>query len=384
MKSTEHGKPPEQRDPEHRLRQILELTQDQWDRPTERDAVRSNFRKVCACRTPALGGEVYASAVEEKIFYHTCKSKCCPSCGNRGTRLWQREQWATLPDVPFVGIVLTMPDVFWPVFQAHRHLQHDLPSVGAAVIQQWAWTRYRVRLCVVVVQHTFGGRLNHHPHLHVMVSAGGLNQAEACWVESLEFDHEQIMTLWRFAVCSYLWKAHRDGLLHRPSLPEEFNDLILRQMHRQWNIYITRQMSKRHFLGYAGRYIRRLPISQRRILHVTEQEVVYQYKDTQQSKETRMKIVREARCTPAEFVAMLSQHVLDRYQHSMRYFGLLAPRAKRTTLAAVFLLLGQKQRPRPPRLNWRNSLLRDFHVDPLLDDHGQQMHWVRHLQPSLV
>jgi hypothetical protein len=52
------------------------------------------------------------------------------------------------------------------------------------------------------VQHTFGGRLNHHPHLHVMVSAGGLNQAEARWVESLEFDHEQIMTLWRFAVCS--------------------------------------------------------------------------------------------------------------------------------------------------------------------------------------
>ena len=186
MKSAEHGKPPEQTYPEHCLRKILELTHDQWDRPTQRDAVRTNFRKVCACRTPALGGEVYASAAEEKIFYHTCKSKCCPSCGNRGTRLWQREQWMTLPDVPFVGIVLTMPNVFWPIFRTHRHLQHDLPSLGAAVIQQWAWTRYRVRLCLVVVQHTFGGRLNYHPHLHVMVSAGGLNQAEARWVESLE------------------------------------------------------------------------------------------------------------------------------------------------------------------------------------------------------
>jgi hypothetical protein len=382
MKSPAHGKRPEQRQPEHRLRQILKLTQDQWDRPTERDSVRTNYRKVCACRTPALGGEVYASAAEEKIFYHTCKSKCCPSCGNRSTRLWQREQWTTLPDVPFVGIVFTMPDVFWPVFQAHRHLQHDLPSLGAAVIQQWAWTRYRVRLCVVVVQHTFGGRLNHHPHLHVMVSAGGLNQAEARWMEPLEFGHEQIMTLWRFAVCSYLWKAHRDGLLRQSSLPEEFNDLILRQMDRRWNIYITRQMSKRHLLGYAGRYIRRLPISQRRILHVSEHEVVYQYKDTQQSKETRMKIVREARCTPTEFVAKLSQHVLERYQHSMRYFGLLAPRAKGTTSAAVFLLLGQKQRSRPPRLNWRNSLLRDLHIDPLLDNRGQQMQWVRHLQPT--
>jgi hypothetical protein len=58
------------------------------------------------------------------------------ACGNRGTQLWQREQWVALPDIPFVGMVLTMPDVFWPMFHAHRHLQHDLPSVGAAVLQQ--------------------------------------------------------------------------------------------------------------------------------------------------------------------------------------------------------------------------------------------------------
>jgi hypothetical protein len=81
-----------------------------------------------------------------------------------------------------------------------------------------------------------------------MVSAGGLNQAEARWVELLEFDHEQIMTLWRFAGGAYLWKAYRDGLLHLSSLPEKFNDLILRQTQRRWTIHITGQMSKWHFL----------------------------------------------------------------------------------------------------------------------------------------
>jgi hypothetical protein len=58
----------------------------------------------------------------------------------REDKLWQREQWCTLPDVPFVGIVLTMPNVFWPVFQNHLHLQHDLPALGAAVLRHWAWT----------------------------------------------------------------------------------------------------------------------------------------------------------------------------------------------------------------------------------------------------
>ncbi len=361
---------------EHRLRQILELTRDRWDTPAERDAVRANFRKVCTCRTPALGGEVYASGTEEKVFYHTCKSRCCPSCGNRGTQLWQREQWATLPDIPFVGIVLTMPDVFWPVFQDHRHLQHDLPALGAAVLQQYAWNRYRVRLHIVVVQHTFGSRLNHHPHLHIMTSAGGLNQSEGAWVPSIEFDREQIMELWRFAVTSYLWKANRDGLLHPPSVPLEFNDLILAQIQRRWNIHITRQMTKQHFLGYAGRYIRRLPISQERILSVTFDQVVYQ------SKDARTKTVVESSCAPAEFVARLSQHVSDRYKHSMRYFGLLAPRIKRTTSAAVFLLLEQKPRSRPRRLSWRSSLLRDFQVDPLSDSRGRMMSWIRRLSPA--
>jgi Putative transposase/Transposase zinc-binding domain len=366
------------RKPEHRLRQILELTRDRWDTPTEPDAVRANFRKVCACRTPALGGEVYASGAEERVFYHTCKSRCCPSCGNRGTQLWQRDQWATLPDIPFVGVVLTMPDVFWPIFQDHRHLQHDLPALGAAVLQQYARNQYRVRLYIVIVQHTFGGRLNHHPHLHIMASAGGLNESEGSWVQWIEFDREQIMRLWRFAVTSYLWKANRDGLLHSPSVPLEFDDQVLVQSQRRWNIYITRQMTKKHFLGYAGRYIRRLPISQKRILDVTRKRVAYR------SKDTRTKMVLESSCTLAEFIALLSQHVPDRYRHSMRYFGLLAPRTKRTTSAAVFLLLGQEQRPRPRRLSWRNSLLRDFQVDPLRDNRGQTMSWVRRLSPALV
>ncbi len=152
--NSEYPPRPEYRKAEQPLKKILELTRDQWDQPGERPDLRDKFRKVLMCRTPALGGEVYASAAGEKVFYHTCKTPCCPGCGNRGTQLWQREQWAMLPDIPFVGIVLTMPKIFWPIFKAHRPLQHDLPALGAAVLRQWAWTRYRVRLCVSSLSNT--------------------------------------------------------------------------------------------------------------------------------------------------------------------------------------------------------------------------------------
>lgn len=68
------------------LKQILEATRDSWDRSETRPAVRENFRKILACRTPALGAEVYASTAGERYFYHTCKSRCCPSCGYRASK----------------------------------------------------------------------------------------------------------------------------------------------------------------------------------------------------------------------------------------------------------------------------------------------------------
>jgi hypothetical protein len=136
-------------------------------------------------------------------------------------------------------------------------------------------------------------------------------------------------------------------------------------------------MSKAHFLRYAGRYIRRLPISQRRILKVSSEEVVYQ------SKDTWAKILVEARCSPTEFVAMLSPHVLDRYKHSVRYFGLLAPRPKSQSSATLFALIGQRKQPKPPRMPWAASRWKHFGVDPLFDSSGHRLRWVRFQQPIM-
>jgi hypothetical protein len=358
------------------FRDILALTREKWQTPTERKTVRDSFSKVLACRTPALGAEVYASASQKKIVFHTCKSKCCHSCGNRATLLWQREQWAMLPDVPFVGIVLTMPDVLWPLFKGAPRLQHDLPALGAAAIKNWAWAKYRVRLCIMVIQHTFGGHLNYNPHLHMMVSGAGLDPAKTCWVHSLAFDKEEIMALWRLAVIQYLEQANSCGLILAAN-PDR-SVCLRRQAARRWNIHVTPRMSKLHFLKYAGRYIRRLPISQRRILSLSAGEVIYQ------SKDTRTKTLVENRCTPEQFVRLVAQHVPDRYRHSMRYFGLLAPSVKGRIGITVFALSNSTRRSKPKRQSWAVSVLKHFGRDPLRDANGQLMRWIGSLPPKDV
>src|SRR5262249_21759377 len=156
-------------------------TRDMWDVDATRADVREAFGKVVTCGTPAAGAEVFASANEERVVYHTCKSRACPSCGHKATLSWQRDWWRELPEVPYAHVCLTMPDVLWPLFRRNRHLLHDLPVLGAAVLQQCGNGERSVRRLIIVVPHTFGRHLNFNCHLHVLVSQGGLGDNGEGW-----------------------------------------------------------------------------------------------------------------------------------------------------------------------------------------------------------
>jgi hypothetical protein len=88
----------------------------------------------------------------------------------------------------------------------------------------------------------------------------------------------------------------------------------------------------------------------------------------------------QIRCSLEEFIDRWAQHIPERYGHAVRHFGLLSPRAVSQT-AAIFAVIGQDQRPRPQRLRWAELLKRDFAWDPLLDQTGHRMQWVRRLAP---
>lgn len=355
------------------LRQILEQTRASWDCDQVPAYVRTNFAKVLACKTEKLGGEVYRSESEERIFYHTCKSRACPSCGNRATKQWQRERWAALPDIPFVAVVLTMPEELWPTFQENHHLLHDLPALGAAALQEWAKANYGVRLLITVIPHTFGARLNYHPHLHILISAGGLREADSSWVNRIGLNKYGIMRLWREAIILYLLGAVTARIIKSPLCATELKELVEVQSRRQWHVYIDREASKAYFLGYVGRYFRRPPIAQRRIRKVTDREVIFEGKD----RKTRQPFEL---CVPVvAFVRALALHVPEHYWHGIRYFGLLAPRSNSQLLDAIFALLAQKRRQKPARISWAYSLRKSFGVDPLRDGTGSKMHWVGRL-----
>jgi hypothetical protein len=360
---------------EHPIKQILLETRAYWDHEGTPDHVRGNFLRVIECGTIALGAEIYASETESKLVFHTCKSRFCTSCGQRATEAWQEDLEAILPDVPYIGITLTMPMEFRTILQQNRHLLQCVPAMGAEAIIQWAKARYGVRLLVLVVQQTFGGLLNFVPHLHVMVSAGGLMDSKSRWIHRLKFDEAELMRAWRFALIALLAEARKRSVLRSRLSDEELLEMFATQYKRSWNVFISRNGSKAYRLKHDGRYIRRPPIAQHRLKRVGDHEVEYLAKNTK----TKQFVVK--RYTNEEFVDILMQHVPDHGRHAMRYFGLLSPRSKARLWAAIFVLLNQRQRPHPRRSSWRWLSIKTFGNDPLLDGLGRLMHRVGRQAP---
>ncbi len=355
------------------LKTILSQGRRYWERVEMRPAVLEVFDKAMLCRTAELGAEVYSSENRELIVYHTCKSRACPSCGYRANVQWLRERWAALPDALYKGITFTMPDLLWPFFRDNPFLARALPALAAEVLRVHVGVRHGLRVGVIALLHTFNGKLEFNSHVHTMVTGGGLHGSSDTWAPSRYYNHDRLMKAWRKVVIALLRAALQVGRLRTELTTDQTGDLLTHLEKCWWSIKIQSFENKTHFLQYAGRYVRRPPIAQGRVTWIGEQTVRFWYKDK------KLRSRAEVQCSLEEFINRWAQHILERYQHAVRSFGLFAPRALSQTSAGIFAILGQERRPRPKPRRWADSIKRDFGHDPLLDHTGKRMKWARRI-----
>src|SRR5712692_2431358 len=154
------------------------------------------------------------------------------------------------------------------------------------------------------------------------------------------------LEIYKHLVIVLLRAALDAGQLKSGMARDEMECLLQREEKRAWRVHVQAFDGKEHFLRYAGRYVRRPPIAQRRILGIADGFVRFWYKDKRRHRRETV------RYTVEEFIDRWAQHIPKRYRHAVRHFGLFAPRRWPQTAAAVFILIGTKQRPRPKRRPW--------------------------------
>ena len=307
-------------------------------------AQKRALRDISACRTPLLGGHVYQCGhCQEKVFsYHSCRNRSCPKCHQAQTQRWIAKQRERLPACSYFLVTFTLPGELRTLARSHPKKVYGLLMKAAAAALQTLAADPRflgARPGILAVLHTWTRAMLFHPHVHMLVTAGGLAPGGQTWVNPRHrkflVPDPALSIIFRAKFCARLKKA---GLLSNAPLPV---------WKKNWVVHSQHAGRGDKVLDYLGRYVFRIAISNSRLESIDKGMVRFRYRDNR-SQETR-----RVTLPAVEFIGRFLQHVLPRGAVKVRHYGIFSPSSK-SILARVRRLLSrhsadEKQSPSLPQ-----------------------------------
>jgi len=292
---------------------------------------------ILNCRTAALGGQVWRcdTCDTEMFSYHSCGNRSCPKCHTAQTQKWLEHRQAEMLPVPYFHITVTVPAELREVLRANQRDGYGvlMQATAAAIIELARDPRYvGGTVAVLAVLHTWTRQLNLHPHVHCLVSGGGISADATAWHPARRKFLLPIKAL------AKLVRGKFRALLRR-----KCPDLAIPEAVwcRPWILHVTAWGNgEQAVLDYLARYVFRIALTNARIVGLDEETVTIQYKDRKTGG------ARTCRLSGEEFMRRFLQHVLPRGFHKVRYFGLWHP-VQRHNAARVRQML---QLQAPPKL----------------------------------
>ena len=330
---------------------------------------RHVLRAIAQCRTAALGGhrDRCEQCAHPALSYNSCRDRHCPKCLTAARNAWVAAREQELLPVGYVHIVFTMPEPLARLALANKRVVYDLLFRAAAeTLLQVAANPTRLGAAIggLMVLHTWGQRLQHHPHVHCVVPMGGLARDGTQWIHARPrffLPIPVLRTVFRGKLVAGLRDAFRDGRLDLPGAlaplkTEAAFRAFLRSLYRQtWVVYAKPPFgSPAHVLHYLAQYTHRVAISNHRLIAVTDDTVSFRWKDYRHGSQ-----IRTLTLDADEFLRRFLLHVLPKRFVRIRYFGFLASRRRtrglsqcRQTLAAGPTPPVERSVPPPAQVSW--------------------------------
>lgn len=300
---------------------------------------RQALLAIARCRTAALGGhlERCAECAWERPAYNSCRNRHCPKCQTLAQQRWLEQRRAELLPVGYFHVVFTVPSELAGVARRWPRAVYGLllRSAGETLLGIGREERYLgAEIGVLAVLHTWTQRLGYHPHVHCVVTGGGLRGGRSWRSFGEEFlaPVRVLGALFRGKVCAGLREAVRRGALEA-SVPWS------RLYQRPWVVYCKAPFgSPAKVLGYLSRYTHRVALSNDRLRWFDGERVCFGYRDRASGEQ------REETVPATEFLARFVQHVLPRGLVRTRCYGLLANRGRTRKLEIARTVLSVAER----------------------------------------
>jgi hypothetical protein len=292
---------------------------------------REVLERLLRCRTPALGGQLFAcpDCGAHHFRYHSCNDRHCPLCGQTDADAWlaRQESRLLLPTSYFL-VTFTLPEALRQWMRSHPKAGYDLLfQTSAQALQDLARNPKRMgaSLAMLGILHTWSRTLIYHPHIHYLVPGGGLSLDQRQWVPAKGKFLLPVFPLsdhFRHLFYQALQKHH----------PDEWRRLPGKIWKQRWVVHSQAVGSGQRALQYLSRYIFKTATGNRPLKRLPDGRVRWPYRDGATGQPAHQNL------TPEELLRRFLQHVLPSGYHRVRLFGWFHPasRKKLNRVRALF------------------------------------------------
>ena len=327
--------------------------------------VRSAVRLMLMCRTAALGGHVEScpDGHFHRVWYNSCGHRFCPKCAFLRIEKWLLGWKSRLLATDHYHVIFTIPEELNGLWLCNVRLMASLLfwALSRTLLELLSDEKYLgVLPGIIATLHTWGRILVLHPHIHCLITGGGLTNNGKWKVVNNGYliPIRVVMPVFRGKFIYAVRKALRDGNLTLPSgmRSQQLENLLNKLGRKKWNVHIRQRCpGGTRVLVYLGRYISGGPISKSRLIEVTEDRVLFRYADNKDLDEDKRPINKVMSLSLSDFIRRLLLHVPVPGLQYVRSYGIYA-NTKRPELAQCREQLGQDSLEGPEPLGWENAL----------------------------
>jgi len=324
-----------------------------WNRVLSRQQ-RKALKDIRDCRTAVLGGHLHQCdrCGHRVVLYNSCRNRHCPKCQATARAKWLVQREAELLPVPYFHVVFTLPrQIGHLALQNAKQIYTILFRAAADTLLETAAEPRLLGASIgfLAVLHTWGQKLDLHPHLHCVVPGGGISPDGSRWIACRKdsFFLPYLVLSHRFRK-KFLWQLRQafrhgalrfNGELRCLAAPAAFEALCEEAANIEWVVHIKPPFGgPQRVLKYLARYTHRVAISNHRLRSLENGRVTFDWKDyAHGGRKSTMTL------DAVEFIRRFLLHVLPAGLVRIRQFGFLANRGRKHKLEQCRTLLSASQ-----------------------------------------
>jgi hypothetical protein len=357
------------------VQQILQ----QYHRASFHPHVQRVMTQLKKCKTSELGFHLYRCTDDDcaqyKYQYHGCRNRHCPQCGVFKKDEWVEDRRRELLPIGYYHVVFTLPHELNSLILGNRQqLFKLLFDASAQTLLQFGMDEHHLGATpgIISLLHTWGQDMCFHPHVHCIVSGGGMFPSPPGgegpgmrWKnpkrikDNFLFPVNAMRIVFRAKFLQGLKSLHENKLMQ---LQDGYNlkQLINNLYKKKWNLYAKAPCAgPQQVIEYLGRYTNKVAISNYRIADndTGNGRVTFRYKDYADGDKTKLMSL-----AGQEFVRRFEQHILPKGFTKIRSYGYVSNRGRTQRLEEITVAMKIPTHPPKVKTPWTIRLFEKFGI----------------------